>query len=109
MSVEISVSNNKENNNDVVFRFLSANIEARVIETRSVFNNKIEYGYYIVLGKEYINKKKLAYVWSIIQCDYDCAHIKINSKYNNYSGCIFNYLYKNRFNIFNRKSFCPNK
>ena len=109
MSVEISVSNNKENNDDIVLKLLCANIEARVIETRSVFNNKIEYGYYIVLGKKYINKKNLKYVWSIIQYDYDCAYVKINSKYNNNSGCIIDYLYKNRFNIFNRKSLCPNQ
>ena len=99
MSIDISVSNNKQTNCDsIINKLLKAGIEARVIETTSIFENNIEKGCLITLGKEYNTSKKITNVWDTISRDYVCAHIKIKGLFD---GCIYDYF------LFNNTSNCP--
>lgn len=93
MTIDISVSNKTQSNcNDIINKLLKAGIEARVIETVSVFENNIEKGCLITLGKEYNQEKKITNVWNTISSDYTCAHIKIKGFFD---GCIFDYFQLN--------------
>tara|TARA_A100001011_G_scaffold400201_1_gene513151 strand:- start:1284 stop:1604 length:321 start_codon:yes stop_codon:yes gene_type:complete len=99
MSIDISVCNDKQTNCDnIINKLLKAGIEARVIETTSIFENNIEKGCLITLGKEYNTPKKITNVWDTISSDYICAHIKIKGLFD---GCIYDYF------SFNNTSNCP--
>tara|TARA_B100001093_G_C26736603_1_gene974727 strand:+ start:192 stop:542 length:351 start_codon:yes stop_codon:yes gene_type:complete len=108
MSIEISVSQEFPNNenkllymdngcNHIIDTFLKTNLEAKFVPNISVFNNKIESGCSITMGKEYNSKDKLREIWNIIkkslpnEKEYICSHIKIDGIY---QGCIYNYLQK---------------
>ena len=109
MTVEISISNSKQKNcNDIVDKLLKAGIEARVIETKSIFENTLENGCLITVGKEYNDQKKLTKLWNVISSDYICSHLKITGFFD---GCIYDYfardnnLIKNA--LINEESKCP--
>tara|TARA_A100001035_G_C27700983_1_gene462456 strand:- start:193 stop:393 length:201 start_codon:yes stop_codon:yes gene_type:complete len=58
MSVDISVSNNKNSGcKEIISSLLKANINARTIETTSVIDRNIEKGCLITLSKDYYDKK----------------------------------------------------
>lgn len=98
MSVNISVSNNKQQNcNDIVQKFLLAGINSRIIETVSTIDNTIEKGCLITLDKKYSEKNKLKNVWNLIKDDYLCCHVKIDGQFDD---CIYNYI---------NKDLCPGK
>lgn len=100
MSIEISISNKTQINCDnIIDKLLKAGIEARVIETTSIFKNTIEKGCLITLDKEYNDQKKLTNIWNTISNNYLCSHLKI---YGLYDGCIYDYFLPN-----NNKSNCP--
>lgn len=100
MSIDISVSNSKQKDcSNVINNLIKAGIEARIIETTSIFENKIEKGCLITLGKEYNNPKKIKNIWDLISNDYICSHLKIKEVFD---GCIFDYFFQN-----NIKSKCP--
>ena len=90
MSVDISVSNNKNSGcKEIISCLLKANINARTIETISVIDGNVEKGCIITVGKDYYDKKKLSNIWKMLEKDYTCSHININGIF---SGCILNYL-----------------
>ena len=91
MSTNISVSNSEQNNCDNIIRMLQVyGQDCRVIETKSLVDNKIEKGCFITIGTVE-KKQKLKEIWEIIQKagGYKCAHLKIDGIF---SGCIYNYL-----------------
>lgn len=96
MSVDISVSKKTQTNcNEIINNLLKAGIEARVIETTSIFNNEIEKGCLITVGKEYSDHKRLSSLWDILSPGYSCSHINVKNKF---SGCIYDYLaYDNKY------------
>jgi len=110
MSVEISVSNKTQTNcNEIINKLLKAGIEARVIETTSIFNNEIEKGCLITVGKKYSNHKHLSHLWDIISPGYICSYINVENKF---YGCIYDYLAYNNKYIYNilksdQRSLCP--
>lgn len=90
MSVEISVSSNKQKNcNDILEKLLKSGIDCRIIETVSIVDNNIENGCLISLGHQYYEKKKIQNIWNIIKDNYNCSHLKIDGIFN---GCIYNYI-----------------
>ena len=92
MSVNISVSNTKQSDcSEIIQKLLLSNINARVIETRSIVDRNIENGCLISVDKEFSNKDKISKLWNTIRDDYNCAHLQIDGLFN---GCIFNYIYK---------------
>jgi hypothetical protein len=94
MSVDISVSNNKNTGcKDIIEKLRLADINARTIETLSIVDGDIERGCIITLGKKYIEKENLHNFWNIINKDYICSHININGLFN---GCIYNYILDDR-------------
>ena len=96
MSVNISVSNFKDNNcNDILNKLFKSKINCRIIETKSIVDNNIENGCLITLDKEYTGKKNINNIWNVIKTDYNCSHLKIDGVFD---GCIYNYL---------RADFCP--
>ena len=93
MSVDISVSKKTLTNcNEIINNLLKAGIEARVIETTSIFNNEIEKGCLITVGKEYSEHNRLSKLWDTISPGYSCSYIDIKDKF---SGCIYDYLAQN--------------
>lgn len=110
MSVDISISNKTQTNcSEIISKLLKSGIEARVIETTSIFNNQIEKGCLITVGKEYSDQKRLSHLWDIISPDYSCSHINIKDKFN---GCIYDYLAYNNKLIYkiletDGRSLCP--
>ena len=96
MSVNISVSNTKQTNcSEIIQKLLQSNINARVIQSKSIVDGDIENGCLITVGKEYYNKDNLSKLWNLIQKDNICAHLQIDGMFN---GCIFNYI---------SKDYCP--
>jgi len=96
MSVNISISNSKQNGcNDILNKLFKSGINCRMIETTSVVDDNIEKGCLITFGKEYNDKKKINNIWNIIKLDYDCSHLKIDGQFD---GCIYNFL---------NADFCP--
>ena len=110
MSVDISVSNKTQTNcSEIINKLLKSGIEARIIETTSIFNNEIEKGCLITVGKEYSDQKRLSHLWNIISPGYSCSHINIKDKF---SGCIYDYLAFNNKLIYkilenDGRSLCP--
>tara|TARA_B100001093_G_C26593154_1_gene912473 strand:+ start:268 stop:579 length:312 start_codon:yes stop_codon:yes gene_type:complete len=102
MSVNISISNDKQKNcNSIIKKLLDSGINCRIIDTISVVDNNIEHGCLITLDKKYSDKIILRNLWNMIKDDYICSHIKIDGLFD---GCIYNYL-KNDFcpgNIYNK-------
>jgi hypothetical protein len=92
MSVNISVSNTKQYDcSEIIQKLLLSNINARVIETRSIVDRNIENGCLITVDKEFSNKDKIDKLWNIIKDHHTCAHLQIDGLFN---GCILNYIYK---------------
>ncbi len=92
MSVNISVANTKQSDcSEIIQKLLLSNINARVIETRSIVDRNIENGCLITVDKEFSNKDKISKIWNTIRDDYTCAHLQIDGLFN---GCILNYIYK---------------
>jgi hypothetical protein len=90
MSVNISVSNSKQNGcNNIINKLFKSGINCRTINTLSIVDDNIESGCIITLGKEYNDKKKINYVWNLIKSEYNCSHLKIDGIFD---GCINNYL-----------------
>jgi hypothetical protein len=110
MSVDISVSKKTQTNcNEIINNLVKAGIEARVIETTSIFNNEIEKGCLITVGKEYSDHNRLSKLWDTISSGYSCSHINIKDKFN---GCIYDYLaqqnkYINKILKQDDRSLCP--
>jgi len=109
MSVDISISNSTQKNcNHIIENLLKAGIEARVIDTKSIFENKAENGCLITVGKEYNDQKKLSKLWNVISKDYICSHLKIHGLFD---GCIYDYLAKDnnliRKALDSEKTKCP--
>ena len=105
MSIEISVSNKTQTNcNSIINKLLEAGIEARGIETTSVFEKTIEKGCLIRFGKEYNEHKKITHIWNTICKDYICSHLKIKGLFN---GCIFDYLNPEVLEKLPDKTLCP--
>ena len=93
------LSNKIQSNCDnIINKLVTAGIEARIIETTSIFENNIEKGCLITLGKEYNTHKKITNIWNNISGDYICAHLKIKGQFD---GCIYDY-----FSV-NNTSNCP--
>jgi len=98
MSVNISVSNNKNNNCTTILKtMMDLNINCRVIETKSIVDQNIENGCLITFDEKYNTKKNVNYLWNNIKKDYECTHLKIDRLFD---GCILNYINAN---------FCPEK
>ena len=94
MSIEISVSNKTHTDcSHIINKLIMSGIEARIIETQSTFDNNIEKGCVITLGKEYNNFKKITNLWNMLSSDYSCAHLKINQEF---SGRIHDYICINK-------------
>ena len=92
MSVNLSVSNTKQTNcSEIIQKLLKSNINARVIESKSIVDKNIETGCLITVGKEFYDREKMSSLWNIIKSDYICAHLQIDGLFN---GCIFNYISK---------------
>ena len=90
MSVNISVSNLKDNNcNNILNKLFQSGINCRIIETKSIVDNNIENGCFITFGKECTGKKNINNIWNVIKTDYNCSHLKIDGVFD---GCIYNYL-----------------
>ena len=99
MSIDISISNRAQSNcHDVIRKLLKAGIDARVIETMSTIDNKVESGCLITVGKEYNDQKKISDLWAAISENYKCSHIKIPYLFD---GCIFDYFARD--NMFIKK------
>ncbi len=98
MSTNISVSNNTLLNCDcIIKKLMVAGIDCRVIETKSLVDNKIEKGCLLTFGPEYSSRERVKHVWNKIEQDFTCAHLKIDGCY---SGCILNYI---------NADYCPGK
>ena len=110
MSIDISVSNKTQTScNEIIDKLLQSGIEARVIETISIFNNQKEKGCLITVGKEYSDHNRLSKLWDTISPGYSCSHINIKDKFN---GCIYDYLaqqnkYINKILKQDDRSLCP--
>ena len=107
MTINISISNNTQNNcNHIIDKLNKSGIEARIIETTSTFNSKIEKGCLITLGKQYNTKKLITNIWTTIKPGYNCAHIDID---NGFRGCIFDYLATDllKKQLINNNTLCP--
>ena len=90
MSVNISVSNTKQNTcNNIMQKLLLSGYNSRIIDTISTVDNIIEKGCLITLGKEYNSKNKINKIWNTIKDDHHCAHLKIDGVFD---GCILNFL-----------------
>ena len=105
MTINISVSNTTQNNCDHIIQKLNqSGIEARIIETTSIFNSQIEKGCLVTLGKQYNSSKQIANIWNTIRPGYNCAYIDID---NGFKGCIFDYLDPKLAKIKPNKTLCP--
>lgn len=90
MSTNISVSNNTLSDcNSIIKKLMLAGIDCRVIETKSLVDNRIENGCLLTFGPEYSSRESVRQIWNKINDDFTCAHLKIDSCY---SGCILNYI-----------------
>ena len=96
MSVNISVSNSKQNVCDnIMDKLFKSRINCRMIKTISVVDNNIENGCLITVDRKYSDKTKLKNLWNIIKSDYTCSHLKIDGIFD---GCIYDYI---------NADFCP--
>ena len=91
MSTEISVSNSTQQNCNELLKIMQTyRQDCRVIETRSVVENKIENGCSITMDT-FKDKTQLVNLWKIMKKNgkYNCAYIKIDG---GFSGCIDDYI-----------------
>lgn len=90
-STEISVSNSTQQNCNELLKIMQKyRQDCRVIETRSVVENKIENGCSITMDT-FKDKTQLVNLWKIMKKNgnYNCAYIKIDG---GFSGCIDDYI-----------------